>query len=205
MNIKSKSVLLFLLPALFLLPNQIWSQKSGSEQPRRAKYIGGVKSGPEKRTSRARLRLRTASLGRSELAETEEAKLLERETFDLINLQRLERGLSALTWDTKLSDLAREHSRNMARHGFFSHIGLNGRTVDIRAVDSGIDGWKGIGENIAFNKGIANPSAFTVERWLLSPGHKRNMLDGRWRESGLGVAVTEDGKYFFTQIFMIRD
>ena len=92
----------------------------------------------------------------------------------------------------------------MAVYGFLSHIGLNGRLVDRRAADSGIDEWQGIGENIAFNKGFANPTSLAVERWMLSAGHKLNLLDSRWTESGLGIAVTKDGKYFFTQIFIFR-
>lgn len=129
---------------------------------------------------------------------------LEKKTFELINEQRVSKGLAVLKWNPKIASLARVHSENMARHSFFSHKGLNGRTIDQRANDYGIRRWKSIGENIAYNKGFSNPCEFSVERWMLSTEHRINLLHQRWKESGIGIAVTEDGKYFFTQIFMDR-
>ena len=92
----------------------------------------------------------------------------------------------------------------MAKHSFFSHVGVNGRMIDERAIDFGLDDWRSIGENIAYNKGFSNPVEFAVERWMLSDGHRRNLLHSRWRESGVGVAVTADGTYFFTQVFVVN-
>lgn len=129
---------------------------------------------------------------------------LEKTAFKLINEKREEKGLSTLKWNSKVAKLAREHSENMARYGFFSHVGLNGRLIDERAVDFGIDDWRSIGENIAYNKGFSNPVEFAVERWMLSEGHRLNLLNSRWKESGIGVAVTDDGMYFFTQVFVVN-
>jgi len=129
---------------------------------------------------------------------------LEKKAFNLINQKRTEKGLSRLIWSKRMAELAREHSENMARHSFFSHTGLNGRRIDRRANDFGLTNWRSIGENIAYNKGFSKPAEFAVERWMISDGHRRNLLNSRWKESGVGIAVTEDGTYFFTQIFMVR-
>lgn len=130
---------------------------------------------------------------------------LEKKAFKLINDKRLLNGLKPLNWNDKVANLARNHSQNMAKHKFFSHIGLNGRTIDQRAVDFGLDKWRLIGENIAYNKGFKFPAQFAVERWMLSPTHRQNLLDNRWKETGIGVCITEDGTYFFTQIFVVEE
>lgn len=205
MNLKTRTIFLLLLPLIFSLSSELRAQDTATKEVRRVRYIGRKLPDASGNATTARVQRRSAKLGRSEVSDSKRARIIERETFDLINLQRIEHGLAPLMWDPKLAELARVHSQNMARHGFFSHVGLNGRTVDARAVDSGIDDWRGIGENIAFNQGIENPASFAVEKWILSPGHRRNLLDRRWKQSGLGVAVTEDGKYFFTQVFMLRN
>ena len=92
----------------------------------------------------------------------------------------------------------------MAKHSFFSHVGLNGRVIDQRAYDFGVRNWRAIGENIAFNKGFKNPADFAVKRWMLSTTHKHNLLDSRWTDSGIGVGITKDGTYYFTQIFLVE-
>ncbi len=129
---------------------------------------------------------------------------LERKTFDFINQKRNENGLAKLIWSDDAAKLARQHSENMAKHDFFSHVGLNGRMVDQRAIDFGLDKWKSIGENIAFCQGFSNPADFVVQRWMLSDGHRKNLLNRMWKESAIGMAKTDEGKFFFTQIFIVN-
>jgi uncharacterized protein YkwD len=126
---------------------------------------------------------------------------LEKKAFNLINNIRIEMGLKKLIWSDRLNNLARQHSENMAKYSFFSHYGLNGRTIGDRATDFGVDNWSAIGENIAFNRGIENPVEFAVERWMLSSGHRKNLLNNRWKETGIGISVTSDNQYYFTQVF----
>ena len=90
----------------------------------------------------------------------------------------------------------------MAEYNFFSHKGLDGMMVDERAAQLKMGSWNAIGENIAFMKGYQNPALTAVEKWLLSPSHKRNMMDPTWTESAIGLGVTPDGKYYFTQVFI---
>lgn len=127
----------------------------------------------------------------------------ERKTFNLINDQRLRRGLRPLEWSDEAANLARLHSRNMAQYHFFSHRGLDGTMVNDRAERMGLFNWRAIGENIAFNRGYDNPVEFAVQKWLESPTHKSNMLNKEWNVSGIGVAVGSDGSYYFTQVFFL--
>ena len=57
-------------------------------------------------------------------------------------------------------------------------------------------------ENLAYNFGHADPAARAMETWLDSSAHRREMERGTFRLTGIGVARTPDGKYFFTQLFL---
>ncbi len=130
---------------------------------------------------------------------------LERRAFELINRQRATNGLESLTWSDDAARIARLHSENMANYNFFSHAGLDGSMVNDRADSFGVRKWRAIGENIAYNQGFENPVEFAVERWMQSPKHRDNLLNSRWKESGIGIAVTADGTYYFTEVFLARN
>lgn len=76
--------------------------------------------------------------------------------------------------------------------------------INNRADSVGLSKWRSIGENIAYNRGYANPLEFAVEGWMKSPAHRDNILNNRWQESGIGIAILADGTYFFTQVFLLR-
>lgn len=76
--------------------------------------------------------------------------------------------------------------------------------VNNRADLLGIRNWRSIGENIAYNRGYDNPAEFTVGCWMKSDSHRENLLDNRWKESAIGVAVANDGSFYFTQVFLLR-
>ena len=126
---------------------------------------------------------------------------LEKELFDLINAERRRMNLQQLEWDAEMLYLAREHSASMAQNRFFSHQGLNGGMVDQRARAAGISDWQGIGENITSSLNAADPVAVAIKCWLNSAAHRQNLLSADWSRSGIGVAVSPEGKYYFTQVF----
>lgn len=129
---------------------------------------------------------------------------LEKDAFQLMNVERGLAGLPALKWSEKIAKVARLHSRNMADYNFFSHKGVDGLMVDDRADQLNTGQWRAIGENIAFLKGYQNPATVAVEKWLLSASHRSNMLSPQWTESAVGVAMTDDGKVYFTQVFLLK-
>ncbi len=128
----------------------------------------------------------------------------EKQIFELINKKRAEAGLNLLIWNDDVAKIARIHSEEMANNKFFDHKGLNGSMVNNRADAIGLSKWRSIGENIAYNRGYANPLEFAVEGWLKSPAHRDNILNNRWQESGIGIAILADGTYYFTQVFLLR-
>lgn len=195
---------------------QAYLVSSGDKTPRPKSYI--VKNISDKRPPQAYLlssgdtrsgtmRPRIYKAEKSnqvKSAKTGNAFELERLAFNLINRCRENSGLPPLKWSDDVAKIARLHSENMANFNFFSHTGLDGSMVNDRADLFGISKWRAIGENIAYNQGYDNPVEFAVENWMKSPAHRENLLNSRWRESGIGVAVTKEGKYYFTEVFMVK-
>lgn len=128
----------------------------------------------------------------------------ERRAFELINVEREKRGLRPLVLDGSLTRIARFHSNNMANEGFFNHVDRDGLDISGRAQVLGLRDWKTLGENIAYNQGYSDPTAFAVERWMISSKHRENILNGDYTHAGLGIARSSDGQVFFTQVFMRR-
>jgi uncharacterized protein YkwD len=61
-----------------------------------------------------------------------------------------------------------------------------------------------IGENIAYMRGYDDPATLAIEKWMESTAHRKNLLGSNWKESAVGVAITADGTYYMTQVFLLR-
>jgi uncharacterized protein YkwD len=100
--------------------------------------------------------------------------------------------------------MARTHSEKMARLSFFSHQTPEGMRLRDRARAAGILHFKLLGENIAYNQGYVDPGAYAVGRWMISPGHRANILSDEFEASAIGVFVAADGAVYLTQAFIAR-
>ncbi len=136
--------------------------------------------------------------------EIDNANVVERRAFEQTNARRVENGLPPLTWDPELCRMAREHSEQMAKLGYFSHETPEGLQLKDRAHENGILHFRVIGENIAYNKGYDDPGGFAVERWMTSAGHRANMLYAGFEGSAIGSYVAADGSTYLTQVFIAR-
>jgi len=134
----------------------------------------------------------------------DEANAVERRAFEQTNVARAKNGLPKLVWDPQLCRMAREHSKQMASLGYFSHETPDGLKLKERAHASGILHFRVIGENIAYNRGYDDPGGFAVERWLTSAGHRANMLNPGFQASAIGSYVGADGSNYLTQVFIAR-
>jgi len=134
----------------------------------------------------------------------DDASAIERRAFDRTNEERVKSGLSPLVWDAELCRMARIHSENMARMGFFGHETPEGLRLKERARSMGIVHFRVIAENIAYNKGYQDPGAFAVERWMISAGHRANILYVGFQASAIGSYVSKDGSVYLTQVFINR-
>lgn len=110
----------------------------------------------------------------------------------LINQERERHGESALAANGKLTRAAEGHSRDMAEEDYFSHVAPNGETPLQRMRASGYlsnpQAGYIVGENIAWGTlWLATPQAI-VNAWMASPGHRANILDTGYRDTGVGIA-----------------
>ena len=115
----------------------------------------------------------------------------ERATLCLLNRERKRRGIRSLRSNSKLAAAAERHSRDMARRDYFDHDSRDGTSFSTRVRRAGYargsGGWY-LGENIAWGSGPYATPRSIVSEWMRSPGHKRNILDRRFREIGVGIA-----------------
>ena len=98
-----------------------------------------------------------------------------------VNALRADAGRAALVYSDRRAAIAEGHARDMSARGFFSHTGSNGSRLSDRARRGGY-AFCFIAENIA--KGQPDLRS-VVAAWAGSPGHRKNMLDGRATEIGL--------------------
>lgn len=118
----------------------------------------------------------------------------EKQVADLVNAQRAQHGLSALTFSQKLSEGARAKSQDMAKNNYFSHTSPTyGSPFDMMKT-FGIT-YRSAGENIA--KGYSTPEA-VVAAWMNSEDHRENILSSKY--TAIGVGYIADGGYW-TQWF----
>ena len=113
-------------------------------------------------------------------------------TLCLLNRERRAHGLRPLHANTRLRRAAAAYAHRMVRGTFFSHDAPNGSTPLSRIRSTrylvGARFWT-IGENLAWGTGtLATPRA-TVRAWMHSPEHRANILNGAYREIGIGIAL----------------
>lgn len=113
-------------------------------------------------------------------------------TLCLVNRERMSHGEGALSPNGKLQTAAQGHSEDMSKGDYFEHDGRHGDTPLSRMRAAGYIfsshiGYA-VGENIAWaTLWLATPKAI-VASWMASPGHRANILDATFRESGIGVS-----------------
>ncbi|WP_418955543.1 sigma-70 family RNA polymerase sigma factor [Streptomyces tritici] len=107
----------------------------------------------------------------------------------IVNLRRSEAGCGPLRLDPRLTGAARAHGRDMVARGYFDHASPDGRNVDARVSAAGYR-WSAVGENLA--RGQREPEA-VVGSWMDSDGHRRNLLDCRYRDTGVAAVRGPDG------------
>lgn len=120
------------------------------------------------------------------------------EVLRLTNIERANYGLSPLTWDESLSDIAQAHCADMIQRNFFAHDNPDGLSPFDRIKNAGISYFMAA-ENIA--AGQPSPEA-VVEAWMNSSGHRANILTPDFEK--LGVGVMKGGSYgiYWTQVFL---
>lgn len=100
-------------------------------------------------------------------------------------------AVGALRANAALGRAAGDFAELMAERDFFSHDSPNGDDPGDRITDAGYT-WQTYGENIA--AGQTTP-AQVVQGWLASTGHCKNIMNGAFREIGIGYAYDAGSTY----------
>jgi uncharacterized protein YkwD len=126
---------------------------------------------------------------------------LEERAVAAVNRARVEQGRAALEVNDELAAIARAHSRDMIRRLYFDHVAPDGVDATDRVRRRGVS-FARVGENLHRNQGYDDAVDKAIRSWLSSPEHRELLLVPEFRETGLGVAVDEDGTVYFTQLFL---
>ena len=107
--------------------------------------------------------------------------------------------MTQLRLDARISRVARRHSARMAQGAAFSHQGFKQRATAIGRFMP----YRTVAENLAYNYGNADPAARAFNSWLNSPKHRQAMEDLHFTHTGLAVAKSPSGRFYFTQLFVL--
>ena len=122
----------------------------------------------------------------------------EKALVELVNKEREKAKLPALKINAALCAAAHGHSANMAKQMKMDHV-LDGKRPGDRAKAAGYR-YELCGENVGWGE-----KGFTVAQmtkwWMDSKVHRENILNKEFTEIGVGIAQTEKGDRYFTQLF----
>ncbi|KGP77394.1 MULTISPECIES: CAP domain-containing protein [unclassified Paenibacillus] len=105
----------------------------------------------------------------------------EQQVLDLVNQERAKTGLSSLSRNEELSNVAMVKAQDMYNHSYFDHNSpTHGSPFDMMK-EYGIT-YNTAGENIA--KGQTTPTQ-VMKEWMNSPGHKANILNNSYTHIGI--------------------
>ncbi|WP_320670966.1 CAP domain-containing protein [Patulibacter defluvii] len=117
-------------------------------------------------------------------------------TACLVARERARRGIGGLGNRQVLRRMADGYARLMVREDFFGHVTPSGVSFSRRIAAAGYPprrrAWRA-GENLAWGTGKMATPRDVVRRWMASPGHRRNLLDRAFDETGIGIALGAPG------------
>ena len=126
---------------------------------------------------------------------TQSALMQEQKMANLLNQDRKNNGLGALTLDAELCRIARIKSADMRDNRYFAHESPTYGRVGEMLRHFGYR-FSAAGENIAHHANVDKAQA----AFMSSQGHRQNIL-GSWTKMGIGIVTDANGYIYATQIF----
>jgi uncharacterized protein YkwD len=123
---------------------------------------------------------------------------------------RAAEGHKLLNYNTSLAKISRNHSRNMAKEGFFDHNDHRGRSSGDRADVFGYPD-ASISENLYWTKMAPNWDSIdrivkrTLSAWKNSPPHRATLLTESKIVAGVGGYVSEEHEVYITAMYADKD
>ena len=125
-----------------------------------------------------------------------QAKQIEIEIMELINVYRINEGLNPLNQHNTVKAVASTHTdymievNNVSHHNFF----LRKQSLEANANASIVS------ENVAYG---FNSAPAVVNAWINSPSHRDN-IEGSYTDFDVSAEQNDTGKWYFTNIFIKR-
>ncbi|MFI1718636.1 sigma-70 family RNA polymerase sigma factor [Streptomyces litmocidini] len=114
----------------------------------------------------------------------------------LVNRLRASAGCAPLRTDPRLVAAARGFARDMVARGYYGHSSPEGDFSGVRITAAGYE-WSAWAENLA--RGAADPES-VVEDWRDGAMHEENMLDCRYRDTGVASVPGPGGRIWVQQL-----
>ncbi len=131
-----------------------------------------------------------------ELLAAPQAKQIEIEIMELINVHRINVGLTPLQDHDTVKAVAYTHTDYMIEVDNVSHDNFFLRKQSLQAnADANI-----VSENVAYGFSSAES---VVNAWINSPSHKDN-IEGDYTDFDVSAEQNDEGKWYFTNIFIKR-
>ncbi len=115
----------------------------------------------------------------------------------LVNEERKKNGLQSLSWDYTAANAAKEHTEEMAKYRYLSHMNLLGEKPNERY--NRLGGTNQVSENVSYRESTLRlyltPQIVEDihERWMGSAPHCRNILTRTHNAVGLAITLRWDG------------
>lgn len=106
----------------------------------------------------------------------------EQEMFNLVNKERVSRGIAPLVFDAALRTVARQHCEDMFKRGYFSHYTPEGLSPFDRMANGNIY-FTYAGENLA----LSPNTTLAMQGLMQSEGHRENILSPDFHKIGIGA------------------
>lgn len=126
------------------------------------------------------------------------AATLRDEAIQLINAQRRAAGLASVRPSSALATAAQGHACDSAARRKLGHVGSDGSKFTARILRAGYS-YAGGSPNENVGMGY-NAASGIVRGWMDSSGHRKNILSGKVREIGIGVAVDSSARVYWVMV-----
>ena len=118
------------------------------------------------------------------------------EVLNLVNKERTRHNLTSLHLNNKLNKVAKLKSNDMSKEKYFSHNSKKyGSPFDMMKKEK--IKYKSAAENIAKGQ---KTSQHVFKSWMESKGHRKNILNPRYTEMGVGKDDYQEN--IWTQVFI---
>jgi uncharacterized protein YkwD len=116
---------------------------------------------------------------------------MEQQLIDLINADRITKGLPPVKLNSKLLKAAREHSTDMAKNNFLAHSGTDGSNLGSRLTKQGY-AWTAAGEDLAAGQATAK---IVYDSWAADSAKRSIFEDFSYEDIGVGCAYTNTATF----------